>query len=67
MAQYGTADIHIHTIFSDGMMSPEALVEFVLYETTVDARTDYLPDSSTTYSQRTPELTSSINNTALGV
>lgn len=30
---YGRADIHIHTIFSDGLMSPEALVEFVLHKT----------------------------------
>lgn len=32
----GKADIHIHTIFSDGLMSPEALVEFVLFETELD-------------------------------
>lgn len=32
----GKADIHIHTIFSDGLMSPEALVEFVLYKTDLD-------------------------------
>lgn len=31
--QYGKADLHIHTIFSDGLMSPEALVEFVVYKT----------------------------------
>jgi len=35
-AQYGKADIHIHTIFSDGLMSPEALIEFVLKETHLD-------------------------------
>lgn len=32
----GKADIHIHTIFSDGLMSPEALVEFVLFKTDLD-------------------------------
>ncbi len=36
MRSFGTADIHIHTIFSDGLMSPEALVEYVLTETTLD-------------------------------
>lgn len=34
--KFGKADIHIHTIFSDGLMSPEALVEFVLFETDLD-------------------------------
>lgn len=29
----GKADIHIHTIFSDGLMSPEALVEYVVLRT----------------------------------
>jgi len=32
----GKADIHIHTFFSDGLMSPEVLVEFVLMETELD-------------------------------
>jgi len=32
----GKADIHIHTIFSDGLMSPEALVEYVVHETDLD-------------------------------
>lgn len=36
MPVYGTADIHVHTIFSDGLMSPEALVEYVLTETKLD-------------------------------
>jgi len=31
--QTGKADIHIHTFFSDGLMSPEVLVEHVLFET----------------------------------
>lgn len=34
--QTGKADIHIHTIFSDGLMSPEALLEFVVSETDLD-------------------------------
>lgn len=29
----GKADLHIHTIFSDGLMSPECLVEFVVQKT----------------------------------
>lgn len=29
----GKADIHIHTIFSDGLMSPEALVEYTVFHT----------------------------------
>jgi hypothetical protein len=29
----GKADIHIHTVFSDGLMTPEALVEFVIAKT----------------------------------
>jgi len=32
----GKADIHIHTIFSDGLMSPEALVEHVVHNTDLD-------------------------------
>lgn len=32
----GKADIHIHTLFSDGLMSPEALIEHVLANTTLD-------------------------------
>jgi predicted metal-dependent phosphoesterase TrpH len=32
----GIADLHMHTNFSDGLMSPEALVEFVLTHTTLD-------------------------------
>jgi len=29
MDTYSKADLHIHTIFSDGLMTPEALIEFV--------------------------------------
>jgi predicted metal-dependent phosphoesterase TrpH len=29
----GKADIHIHTVFSDGLMTPEALVEFAIART----------------------------------
>lgn len=36
MSDYGKADIHIHTIFSDGLMSPEVLVEFVIHHTDLD-------------------------------
>jgi len=32
----GKADIHIHIIFSDRLMSPEALVKFVLFETNLN-------------------------------
>jgi predicted metal-dependent phosphoesterase TrpH len=32
----GKADVHIHTLFSDGLMSPEALIEFVVFETDLD-------------------------------
>lgn len=36
MPQYGKADIHIHTFFSDGLMSPEVLVEHILSQTDFD-------------------------------
>lgn len=32
----GKADLHIHTIFSDGLMSPEALIEYVIHQTDLD-------------------------------
>src|SRR5262249_16827629 len=32
-SEWHKADIHIHTIFSDGLMSPEALVEFAATQT----------------------------------
>lgn len=35
-AKFGKADIHMHTIFSDGLMTPEALVEHVIFETDLD-------------------------------
>ncbi|MBK8020822.1 MAG: PHP domain-containing protein [Chloroflexi bacterium] len=32
----GKADLHIHTFFSDGLMSPEALVEYAITQTDLD-------------------------------
>ena len=32
----GKADLHTHTFFSDGLMSPEALVEYAVTQTTLD-------------------------------
>lgn len=41
--KFGKADIHMHTIFSDGLMTPEALIEFVAEKTdlSVIAVTDH--------------------------
>lgn len=32
----GKADIHMHTVFSDGLMTPETLVEYVVHHTDLD-------------------------------